>query len=304
MSVPFEIQDVDPELNAEVLTLFPKRKDGFVHAGSKKYLLYSKYRKEGVHYYNMELRPDDVWIISFPRSGSTWTQELVWLINNDLDYETALSKKLITRSPFLEYSFVLPDDFIAEMMEKHKNDPSKLELLRENFRPAYETLPKMKSPRHVKTHFPLSLLPPTLLDTCKVIYVARNPKDVAVSYFHLHRLKGDIDMEADFPQYWDFFQRDLLTWAPFWSHVEESWRLKEHKNMLFLFYEDMKKDLPATIRKTAAFLGKSYTDEQVIKLVDHLQIDNFRKQPSLQRLMDNVKGMKKDDAPGFFRKGS
>ncbi|KAG7175898.1 Sulfotransferase 1A1-like [Homarus americanus] len=39
-------------------------------------------------------------------------------------------------------------------------------------------------PRIIKTHLPLSLLPPDILDTAKVVYVARNPRDVTVSMYH------------------------------------------------------------------------------------------------------------------------
>lgn len=51
---------------------------------------------------NMEVYEDDVWILSYPKCGTTWTQEMVWLINNNLDYEAAARKNLIFRSPFLE----------------------------------------------------------------------------------------------------------------------------------------------------------------------------------------------------------
>ncbi|XP_071446819.1 uncharacterized protein [Hetaerina americana] len=304
MSVPFEILDVEAEVKADVMKIFPKRKDGFVYAGPNKYFLFSKYRQAAAHYINFELRPDDIWSVTFPRTGSTWSQEMIWLINNDLDYEAAMKERLANRFTFFEYSVLMRDEFIKEVLEKNKDDPSKLEDLKKSFTPAYETLPNMKSPRHIKSHFPMSLLPPKLLDTCKVIYVARNPKDVAVSYFHLNKLLKDVGDDIEFSQYWDLFQRDLLHWAPFWSHVEEAWRLKDHKNMLFLFYEDMKKDLPATIRKTANFLGKNITEEQVNKLTEHLHIDNFRKLPSLQQNMDRMKGMKNEGAPGFYRKGA
>ena len=48
--------------------------------------------------------------------------------------------------------------------------------------------PHRPSPRFVKSHLPLSMNNPRLLDTCKVVYVARNPKDACVSYYHHNRL--------------------------------------------------------------------------------------------------------------------
>ena len=41
----------------------------------------------------------------------------------------------------------------------------------------------MKGRRIIKTHLPFEFLPPKLVDTCKVLYVCRNPADTAVSYF-------------------------------------------------------------------------------------------------------------------------
>ena len=50
----------------------------------------------------MEVYEDDVWVVTFPKCGTTWTQEMVWLINNDLDYKKALEVNLNDRFPFLE----------------------------------------------------------------------------------------------------------------------------------------------------------------------------------------------------------
>lgn len=36
----------------------------------------------------------------------------------------------------------------------------------------------LPSPRYIKSHLPLSYLPPNLVDSCKVVYVARNPKGI------------------------------------------------------------------------------------------------------------------------------
>lgn len=35
-------------------------------------------------------------------TGTTWTQEMVWLLENNLDYETSKEKPLYERFPMLE----------------------------------------------------------------------------------------------------------------------------------------------------------------------------------------------------------
>ena len=57
----------------------------------------------------------------------------------------------------------------------------------------------------------MNLLHPELMDTCKVVYVARNPKDVIVSYYHHHRLFSNVDnrFEATLEQFAEHFIDDL-----------------------------------------------------------------------------------------------
>lgn len=51
---------------------------------------------------NMNIYEDDVFVCSFPRSGTTLTQEMVWLIMHDFDFEAAKSEVLDNRFPELE----------------------------------------------------------------------------------------------------------------------------------------------------------------------------------------------------------
>lgn len=60
-----------------------------------------KFKDMGEAIRNMEVRPDDVWVVSFPRTGSTWAQEMVWLLGHDLDYKGAGLFGQI-RNPLLE----------------------------------------------------------------------------------------------------------------------------------------------------------------------------------------------------------
>ena len=43
---------------------------------------------------------------------------------------------------------------------------------------------KMTGRRVIKCHLPMEMQPKNLVERCKVIYVARNIKDMAVSWFH------------------------------------------------------------------------------------------------------------------------
>ena len=67
--------------------------------------------------------------------------------------------------------------------------------------PYFVVVDQMPSPRLIKTHYPFEMLPPGLLDTCRVIFVSRNVKDAAVSYFHMEKMmKGD-NFKCDFITY-------------------------------------------------------------------------------------------------------
>jgi sulfotransferase len=50
----------------------------------------------------MEVYEDDLWVVTWMKSGTTWSQEMLWLLNNDLDYERAKRIPLIQRYSFIE----------------------------------------------------------------------------------------------------------------------------------------------------------------------------------------------------------
>ncbi|GBP84990.1 Sulfotransferase 1C4 [Eumeta japonica] len=81
----------------------------FIKIGPSGYVMPGAHKQFVEEIYNMEVRPDDIWIVTHPRSGTTWTQEMVWLIKNNLDYELAKSKPLHLRSPMLETTSQIPE---------------------------------------------------------------------------------------------------------------------------------------------------------------------------------------------------
>ena len=106
--------------------------------------------------------------------------------------------------------------------------------------------------------------------------------------------------EGTFEQYMDLFIGEKLSFGSYFFHlkvrcnlssinskdvegviqvanfIQSGWARKDHPNLMFLWYEDMKKDLIKVIRDVCKFTGHHLTDYKVLVLDDALYIDNFR----------------------------
>ncbi|XP_044759626.1 sulfotransferase 1E1-like isoform X2 [Coccinella septempunctata] len=301
---PFEIKKVEENVNKQLLHDFTGERTGFIQVGKKKWFFPSGYRDQAADFYNFEVRESDVWIVTFPRSGTTWTQEMVWLLANNLDYEKAAEIPLVVRFPFLEFSCFVHPEVKAEFLRENSDSALRSQMIEDISAPICDYLTKFEGRRFIKTHLPLSLLPKNLLTAgCKVIYIARNPKDVAVSFYHLNRLIRTQGYKGDFTTYWKYFQENLQPWTPYWDHVLEAWNLKHESNLLFMFYEDMVKNTKRAIMRVQDFLGTNYEDEEICALEKHLQIENFRKNSSVNfDLLKNL-GILIQGEQEFIRRG-
>ncbi|XP_037092688.1 sulfotransferase 1A1-like [Pollicipes pollicipes] len=276
-TLPYEAQPVSAEFQRRMAAAFPVYQQvGLVPFGPTGFIVPADARPFLEQYYNTPVGPDDVWIVTLPKCGTTWTQEMVWLIKNDCDYESAKCLLCPDRYHFLEIPALMATH-VREEIRNGDNPVSK--------RLMFSPIQERPKPWFVKTHLPLHLCPPTLLDTAKVIYVARNPKDVCVSYFsHLKMFKErDPDMTMD--NFARLFIAGEVSLLPFFPHVLEAWNLRHKPNMLFLFFEDMKRDLRGSISKVADFLGKSLTEEQLDGLESHLHFSSMKKNPWVNKNM-------------------
>ncbi|CAH0390405.1 unnamed protein product [Bemisia tabaci] len=299
---PHTVKNVEPQINEKLLSHFKGEREGFIQVGDEKWLVPARYARHASGYYQFPLKMGDVWIMTFPRSGTTWCQELIWLLNNNLDYKKSAAVALERRSPFLEFSIIHDPKHIQDLINLNDNSPDVVAILKERSTPGYELFKDLPSPRTIKTHLPFSLLPPTLLETNKIVYVARHPKDVFVSYYHHNKLVTIHGYHGDMLTYWKFFKNNLVCFSPYWEHLNQAWEHRNHPNMLFLFYENLVKDLPSGVREIAQFLNMQYSDEQFRQLVEHLQIDNFRRRVPLYVDVE-IKGIFGDTEEGFVRKG-
>ncbi|KAF0298038.1 Sulfotransferase 1C4 [Amphibalanus amphitrite] len=247
------------------------------------------------------IRPGELVVCSVPKSGTTWTLEMAWLVANDCDFEGArsrLDQNRYTEVGNLFYLGLTPAflrEYVPLVMTRLRKLAGLVHLLYLMLRSLWQSVGL------VKTHVPLSLLPPDLLETNKVIYVTRNPKDALVSYYHHFSRCRVVKYSGSMDDLAEDYMAGRLPGLPFFSHVLEAWRQRHHPNMLFLFYEDMKRDMPGTLRRVATFLGKTLTTEQVEKLCHHLDFKHMKNNEHANSLMYQKAGIL--DMPSFIREG-
>ena len=72
---------------------------------------------------NFKVKEDDIWIVTYPNCGTTWTQEMVWQIVNTVDRQKG-QLPLIFRTPFLEFGCIstnMPPFRCPPGMPQHNN---------------------------------------------------------------------------------------------------------------------------------------------------------------------------------------
>ncbi|XP_029839164.2 sulfotransferase ssu-1-like [Ixodes scapularis] len=170
-------------------------------------------------------RSDDIFIVTYPKCGTTWTQYIVHCIL----YDGVLPKdftEFFLRSPWLEFL-------------------------------GSEAAEKMVRPGTIKCHLPLHKLPYS--ENAKYIFVVRNPYDVSVSFYHHSRGIPNNGLEdAPFDTFLDLFLSGQVRYGDYFDHLLSLYKHRNNSNVLFFRYEDLQKDIKAWVLKIADFLGEEY----------------------------------------------
>ncbi|XP_052337905.1 cytosolic sulfotransferase 3-like isoform X1 [Oncorhynchus keta] len=135
------------------------------------------------------------------------------------------------------------------------------------------------SPRLIKTHLPVQLVPNSFWEqNCRIVYVARNAKDNAVSYFHFDRMNQAQPEPGDWNNFLQRFMDGKMVFGSWYDHVTGWWERKQtHSKLHYVFYEDMVEDMRRELDRLCSFLGLSPSAEEKERVREGVQFDNMKK---------------------------
>lgn len=237
---------------------------------------------------NFQANHSDILLATAPKTGTTWLKAFIFALMNRSRYSTNSKEH-----PLLQNN---PHDLVPFL---------EIDLYIEDPNPDFSGL---DSPRLLSTHIPFSSLPSSVKSSnCKIVYLCRNPKDVAISLWHFTNKwtpkgKEPTSLEETISK----FCHGVTPYGPYLDHVMEYWKASEempHK-ILFLKYEEIKEQPCEQLRRLANFLGCPFSEEEEVdgQVKESLRMCSFR---NLSALEVNRRGkIRADiDSNSFFRQG-
>ncbi|KAL1421607.1 hypothetical protein MTO96_022977 [Rhipicephalus appendiculatus] len=186
------------------------------------YYFYEPYVRSALAYQPL---PGDVFIVSYPKCGTTWLQYIVYGI----------------------YSGGVP----PQNMRQFKCSMPFLE------RQGAEHSVQKGRPVAIKTHLPIGK--ELYSSPARYLYITRNPFDCCVSYYyHTKHMPAYCFGQATFDDFFELFITGDVEFGDYFDHLLCWYPHRWDPNVLFLTYEELKRDTAAAVVKIAGFLGDEY----------------------------------------------
>ncbi len=190
---------------------------------------------------DLSVHADDTFVVSYPRSGNTWTRFLVAnLLHPDEPANFANIERLVPDSEAQSCKY-------------------------------FKSIPR---PRVIKSH---QYFDPRFK---KVIYIVRDPRDVALSYYDFQRKYRQIEDGYPLSKYVNDFVGGHLSSADWgtWGENVGSWvaTRQKHPGFLLLRYEDMVVDTERELAKIAVFMGLEPSRQLLANTIDLSSAERMR----------------------------
>ena len=187
-------------------------------------------------------RPDDVFVATQMRCGTTWMQQVVYetVHRGRGDFSDEGHGHLYATSPWIDGVNGVP----------------------------LKDAPLVGEPptRIIKTHLPTKLCPYS--PEAKYIYVTRHPVSCFASIVDYNRLLLG-PLTPPIATFVDWFCSDRMYWLPWPEHVAGWWQwAASRNNILFVHFEDMKTDFSAVCARVARFLGCRLTANEQVRVIE------------------------------------
>uniref|UniRef100_A0A8C3U2M0 Sulfotransferase n=1 Tax=Catharus ustulatus TaxID=91951 RepID=A0A8C3U2M0_CATUS len=234
-------------------------------------LLYSPRSLEAAREFPVE--DDDVFNVTYQKSGTVWMLEILSLIRQDGDPRWCRSVPNWDRGPWLETLLGL-------------------RRARANARP-----------RIISSHLPVHMFPKSFFGSkAKVIYTVRDPKDVLVSLFHFARIFRPYRDPGSLGDFMDKFLQGDVPFGSWFQHVRGWLQLRGRENFFWISYEELQQDLRGSVQRLCSFLCHPLSPAALDAVVtnasfaamSHNPMSNFSLSPGF--ILDQNRGP-------FLRKG-
>ncbi|XP_070538806.1 sulfotransferase 6B1-like [Ptychodera flava] len=223
----------------------------------------------------MEVREDDVWLVSYPKTGTNWIKTILYQIFN----KDSLGVQDVKQAPD-------PNSYIPYIEVCH----------RDSGKPAIDVFTEMPitQRRIIASHLQPKWMPRQYFEKKpKTIHIMRNPKDTAESYFNFFKKSPATDTREDWSSYLkDFLQGDV-PYGAYSDYVTMWCEVNKEANILTLMYEDLKEDLQGGILKTARFLEVEMTEAEAKTIAERCTFDAMKSRSTAESQANS----------GLFRKG-
>ncbi len=195
----------------------------------------------------IEILSDDVFLVSYPKSGRTWMRFLIcnYLTDNKCDFTNSY-----LRVPGIDYN--------------------------------PEQCSQIERPRFIQSHWPF------VSNFNRVVYLVRDGRDVAVSYyFHMMKFRV-INKETSFRDFVLKFNDGSLDGLTPWSNHVDSWLNNAPTDFLLVRYEDMILSTSKELIRVLNFAGLPVQPNRVTAAVEASKFEKMKHLESSGKLYEEL----------------